>query len=388
MRYKLPQEMGKDEIQEMRGSLTNKNIEYNEPLRTPEEVKVDLPLGDQGVFTVFNARNDLENILSVDEYGKRKDDRLIAIVGPCSIHNTDEALDYARKLADLAEELDDRLMVVMRTYFEKPRTTIGWKGLLLDPYLDGSYKGRKHITVIDDGIDMARKLLIDLADIGLPTGTEVLGNLSYQFFDDLITWASVGARSTEHQGQRECGSGITIAMGYKNGTQGDLQIAYDAIEAARHPHTYHSMTESGRVSTIRSKGNPLAHLVLRGGNGKPNYHPEYVEEATNVLESKGYVPNIVVDCSHANSNKKYQNQMRVVKSVAQQIMDGTDSIRGVMLESFINEGNQSIPKDVQVGDNARERLKYGVSVTDQCLSLKDTEKALRVLYDAVGARIQ
>lgn len=336
------------------------NVASNETLITPEQLKREIPLTDEALGTVVNGRQVVRNILD------GKDHRLFVVVGPCSIHDIKAAHEYADRLKGLAAELSDTLFLVMRVYFEKPRTTVGWKGLINDPYLDDSFK-------IQDGLHIGRQLLRDLAEKGLPTATEALDPISPQYLQDLISWSAIGARTTESQTHREMASGLSSAVGFKNGTDGSLTVAINALQSVSSPHRFLGINQEGGVSIVTTKGNAYGHVVLRGGNGKPNYDSVSVAICEQELTKAGIRPNIMVDCSHANSNKDPALQPLVMDNVANQILEGNNSIVGLMVESHLGWGSQSIPKDL-------DQLKYGVSVTDACIDWDTTEKALRSMH--------
>lgn len=339
----------------------NLNIASNEPLITPEQLKQSLPLQGQAQDTVKAARETIFSILD------RKDPRLFVVVGPCSIHDVDAALDYAARLKELAAKVEDTLYIVMRVYFEKPRTSIGWKGLINDPHLDDSFK-------IEEGLRIGRKLLLDIAELGLPASTEALDPISPQYMQDLIAWSAIGARTTESQTHREMSSGLSSPVGFKNGTDGGLMVAINAMQSVSSPHRFLGISSEGQVSVVTTKGNPYAHVVLRGGSNGPNYDTVHVAQCETALEKGGVSQNIMIDCSHANSNKDPDVQPLVLKDISHQILEGNKSIIGVMLESHINHGNQSIPDDLS-------QLKYGVSVTDACMDWGTTEKAIMDMAD-------
>jgi len=340
-------------------AVDNVNVESQEILITPEQLKKDVPMSEQAAQSVANSRETIRNILD------GKDHRLFVVVGPCSIHDTDAAMDYAGKLQLLAEELKDTLFIVMRVYFEKPRTTVGWKGLINDPHLNDSFK-------IHEGLHIGRKLLLDIAQLGLPTSTEALDPISPQYMQDCIAWSAIGARTTESQTHREMASGLSSSVGFKNGTDGGLEVAMNAIQSASKPHRFLGINGEGQVAVIRTKGNPYAHVVLRGGSNGPNYDSVHINLTEQALEKAGAAKNIMVDCSHANSSKNPGLQPKVVDDVSNQITAGNRSIVGLMIESNINEGNQSIPSDLS-------ELAYGVSVTDGCIDWDTTAKTLRTL---------
>jgi 3-deoxy-7-phosphoheptulonate synthase len=336
------------------------NVASNETLITPAQLKREIPLSAAAHKTVAAGREVVRDILN------GRDHRLFVVIGPCSIHDIDAAHEYARRLKALAAEVSDTLYLVMRVYFEKPRTTVGWKGLINDPYLDDSFK-------IQDGLHIGRQLLLDLAEMGLPTATEALDPISPQYLQDLISWSAIGARTTESQTHREMASGLSSAVGFKNGTDGGLTVAINALQSVSNPHRFLGINQEGGVSIVTTKGNAYGHVVLRGGNGKPNYDSVSVAVCEQALEKAGIKANIMVDCSHANSNKDPALQPLVMENVANQILEGNQSIIGLMVESHLNWGSQSIPKDL--GD-----LQYGVSVTDACIDWASTEKTLRSMH--------
>ncbi|GIZ11771.1 phospho-2-dehydro-3-deoxyheptonate aldolase [Pseudomonas sp. NCCP-436] len=337
------------------------NVASNETLITPDELKREIPLTDAALKTVAHGRQVIRDILD------GKDHRLFVVVGPCSIHDIKAAHEYAKRLKVLAAELADSLFLVMRVYFEKPRTTVGWKGLINDPYLDDSFK-------IQDGLHIGRTLLRDLAEQGLPTATEALDPISPQYLQDLISWSAIGARTTESQTHREMASGLSSAVGFKNGTDGGLTVAINALQSVSSPHRFLGINQQGGVSIVTTKGNAYGHVVLRGGNGKPNYDSVSVAICEQELAKAGIRPNIMVDCSHANSNKDPSLQPLVMENVANQIVEGNQSIVGLMVESHLGWGNQPIPKNLS-------DLKYGVSITDACIDWETTEKSLRSMRD-------
>ena len=340
----------------MSAIIDNLNIASNEALITPGQLKTELPLEGIALDSVQLARQTIFSILN------RPDPRLFVVVGPCSIHDTEAALDYARRLKELADKVEDTLFIVMRVYFEKPRTSIGWKGLINDPYLDDSFR-------IEDGLRKGRKLLLDIVKLGLPTSTEALDPISPQYMQDVIAWSAIGARTTESQTHREMSSGLTSAVGFKNGTDGGLTVAVNAMQSVSSPHRFLGINAEGQVSIVSTKGNPYAHVVLRGGAKGPNYDTVHVALCEKALLDGGVSSNIMIDCSHENSSKDPDVQPLILKDISHQILEGNKSIVGVMLESNINHGNQSIPKDLS-------QLQYGVSVTDACMDWETTEKAL------------
>lgn len=337
------------------------NVASNETLITPDQLKREIPLTGTALKTVVHGRQVIRDILD------GKDHRLFVVVGPCSIHDIKAAHEYAKRLKALAAELSDSLFLVMRVYFEKPRTTVGWKGLINDPYLDDSFK-------IQDGLHIGRTLLRDLAEQGLPTATEALDPISPQYLQDLISWSAIGARTTESQTHREMASGLSSAVGFKNGTDGGLTVAINALQSVSNPHRFLGINQQGGVSIVTTKGNAYGHVVLRGGNGKPNYDSVSVAICEQELAKAGIRPNIMVDCSHANSNKDPALQPLVLENVANQIVEGNQSIVGLMVESHLGWGNQTIPKNLS-------DLKYGVSITDACIDWETTEKSLRNMRD-------
>ncbi len=332
------------------------NIVSQEILISPADIKTALPLSDSAKKVVTEGRETVRNIL------EGKDHRLIVVVGPCSIHDVEAAKDYANRLKALAEELSDTLFIVMRVYFEKPRTTVGWKGLINDPYLDDSFK-------IQEGLQIGRKLLLDISEMGLPTATEALDPISPQYVQDLISWSAIGARTTESQTHREMASGLPSAVGFKNGTDGGLTVAINALESVSSPHRFLGINMNGQVAITHTKGNPYGHVVLRGGNGKPNYDSVSIALCEQELQSAGVSTNIMVDCSHANSNKNHELQPLVMDNIANQIIEGNQSIIGIMIESNISAGNQKISSNL-------DDLTYGVSVTDACIDWETTERTL------------
>lgn len=332
------------------------NVLSQRVLITPHQLKGELPLSEAACQTVINGRQAVRDILD------RKDHRLFLVIGPCSIHDIEAAKDYAQRLKALSDQVSDTLLLVMRVYFEKPRTTIGWKGLINDPYLNDSFK-------IEDGLRIARRLLLDLAEMGLPTATEALDPISPQYIQDLISWSAIGARTTESQTHREMSSGLSSAVGFKNGTDGSLTVAINALHSVCSPHSFLGINDKGQVSVINTRGNAYAHIVLRGGGGKPNYDSVSVALAEKELEAAKVSKNIMVDCSHANSNKDPGLQPLVMENVTNQILEGNKSIVGLMVESNINWGAQKIPADLK-------DLKYGVSITDACIDWPTTETAV------------
>ncbi|MGB1949370.1 MAG: 3-deoxy-7-phosphoheptulonate synthase [Marinobacter sp.] len=341
--------------------LENLNVASQEPLITPEALKQEMPLSGAAAESVKNGRQAIYDIMD------GKDHRLFVVVGPCSIHDVEAAQDYAARLKKLADEVSDTLLIVMRVYFEKPRTTVGWKGLINDPHLNDTFD-------IEQGLHIGRRLLLDIAELGLPTATEALDPISPQYLQDTISWSAIGARTTESQTHREMSSGLSMAIGFKNGTDGSLDVAVNAMKSVSHPHSFLGIDQKGQVAVIRTKGNNYGHVVLRGGGGKPNYDSVSVALCEQALDKAGLRKSIMVDCSHANSSKDPAIQPLVMQDISHQILEGNQSIQGLMVESNINWGNQSIPENL-------EDLKYGVSVTDACIDWPTTEKAIRDMRD-------
>ena len=327
------------------------------PLLSPSALKALSPTPESVNDTVALARERVIRILN------QEDSRMLVVIGPCSIHDEKSALEYAERLGKLQRELADQMEIVMRVYFEKPRTTIGWKGLINDPHLDGSQD-------IETGLIIARKLLQQINGLGLPAATEFLDPIVPQYIANLVTWAAIGARTTESQTHREMASGLSMPVGLKNATDGSLQVAIDAMGATRHPHSFLGMNEDGVTSIVRTSGNPHAHVVLRGGRAMTNYDAASIKAAGDKLISEKLAPVLMVDCSHANSEKKFAKQEEVWRSVIEQRVGGTKSLVGLMVESHLNEGSQPIPK-------TKADLRYGVSITDSCVGWEATERMLR-----------
>ncbi|MGF1539075.1 MAG: 3-deoxy-7-phosphoheptulonate synthase [Pleurocapsa sp.] len=342
-------------------TILDVNIESSRALLTPVQLKNQLPLTEAAIATVLRGRQELQAIL------EGKDTRKFIIVGPCSIHDPEAARDYAQKLKALAERVKDKLLLVMRVYFEKPRTTIGWKGLINDPDLDDSFNMQK-------GLHTARNLLIKIAEIGLPAATEALDPITPQYLAELISWSAIGARTIESQTHREMASGLSMPVGFKNNTDGNFQVALNAIQSSRMPHNFLGLNLQGQVSTFKTKGNHYGHLILRGSDRASNFDAATVTRAEQKLQELNLPQNIVIDCSHGNSNKDHQLQAAVLEDILQQIADGNKSIVGMMLESNLSEGNQKIPQDLG-------QLKYGVSVTDKCISWSATENIILSAYE-------
>jgi 3-deoxy-7-phosphoheptulonate synthase len=339
---------------------SNLKIKSITPIIAPADLRQVFPLSDVGSEFVTTTREHIKNIL----HGR--DPRIMVVIGPCSIHDPKSALDYASRLAKLSEKVSDQLFPIMRVYFEKPRTTVGWKGLINDPDMNGTH-------LISKGLGIARDLLGRMIDLKLPVATEMLDPITPEYLADMLCWGAIGARTTESQTHRELASGLSFPIGFKNGTDGNLQIAIDAMIAARHPHSFLGINREGLTSIIQTTGNPDVQIVLRGGK-KPNYFPEDIQKTEELMKKNNLFPSIMVDCSHANSEKNHEKQPLVLENVVGQIIDGNQSISGVMIESFIEGGNQSIPKDLS-------QLKYGLSITDKCIDWVTTE---RILLEAHG----
>ena len=348
--------------------IENLNIISCTRLITPRELKERLPISERATQSVIHGRETLKQIL------EREDNRLFIVVGPCSIHDPKAAIVYGKRLKSLAEKVSDRLLLVMRVYFEKPRSTVGWKGLINDPHLNGSFE-------IEEGLHIARRLLLDLTELGLPLATEALDPISPQYIQDLISWSAIGARTTESQTHREMSSGLSCAVGFKNGTDGSLAVAINALKSVMHPHNFLGIDPDGQVSTVSTAGNRYGHIVLRGGNGKPNYDSVNMAICEQELQQAGVCPYIVVDCSHENSNKNPALQPLVAENVTNQILEGNDAIIGLMIESNINAGNQPIPENLA-------DLKYGVSITDGCIDWETTESTILDIHTALSRREQ
>jgi len=337
-------------------------IEKIRPLISPAILMEDLPLSEGASATVSGTRQALAHAIA------GRDDRFLVIVGPCSIHDVDAARDYARKLKVQADRLQADLLIVMRVYFEKPRTTVGWKGLINDPHLDGSF-------AINEGLRLGRSLLRDLAEMGLPTGCEFLDTITPQYLADLISWGAIGARTTESQVHRELASGLSVPVGFKNGTDGNVQIAIDAIQAARNAHHFLSVTKEGLSAIVATRGNPDCHIILRGANGAPNYYRDNVKRAVTSLTAAGLVGRVMVDCSHGNSRKDHRNQPQVATDLAEQLRSGSTSLIGAMIESHLEGGRQNCEPG--------KPLRYGQSITDACLGWDETVPVLEDLAKAV-----
>jgi len=343
--------------------VENLNIISCTRLITPRELKEQLPISEAARQSVIRGRDTIKQILD------REDKRLFIVVGPCSIHDPEAAIVYGKRLRELSDRVSGTMLLVMRVYFEKPRSTVGWKGLINDPHLNGSFE-------IEEGLHIARRLLLDLAELGLPLATEALDPISPQYIQDLISWSAIGARTTESQTHREMSSGLSCAVGFKNGTDGSLAVAINALKSVVHPHNFLGIDPDGHVSTVSTAGNRYGHIVLRGGNGKPNYDSVNMAICEQELQKAGVCPYIVVDCSHENSNKDPALQPLVAENVTNQILEGNDSIIGLMIESNINAGNQPIPENLA-------DLKYGVSITDGCIDWETTEATILEMHNAL-----
>src|SRR5881628_1977180 len=341
------------------------HVESIRPLLPPAILLEELPLSEQGSLVVGRTRKEVTRVL------RGEDDRLLVIVGPCSIHDPVAGLDYARRLKKLADELGHDLRIVMRVYFEKPRTTVGWKGLINDPHLDGSF-------AINEGLRLARRLLLDLVELGLPSGCEFLDPITPQFISDLVIWGAIGARTTESQVHRELASGLSMPVGFKNGTDGGVQIAIDAVRAARHPHQFLGVTEQGLCAIVATRGNPDCHVILRGGASGSNYDAVSVQKTTAALVDAGLPPRLMIDTSHGNSDKDYRRQPVAGRDIAEQVAHGEAAIFGVMMESFLVDGRQ------ELRDPAA--LRYGQSITDACMGWEMTVPVLTELARAVRSR--
>jgi 3-deoxy-7-phosphoheptulonate synthase len=330
-------------------------------LQAPNVIKADLLMTPTSTDTVISGRETIEKILT------REDPRMLVVVGPCSIHDVDAALEYAELLNKVRKDVEDQMCIVMRVYFEKPRTTVGWKGLINDPHLDGSYD-------IDFGLRSARKLLLQITDMGMPTATEFLDPIVPQYIADLVSWAAIGARTTESQTHREMASGLSMPVGFKNATDGSLQVALDAMSSARAAHSFLGIDQDGATSVVRTIGNTSGHVVLRGGRKMTNYDASSIEIALSELKKAGLPDVVMVDCSHANSEKQHRRQEEVWKDVISQRVAGNVGIAGLMVESYLDEGNQKFPQPL-------DQLKRGVSITDACINWETTERLLRSGHD-------
>ena len=359
-----------DAVVALNEPLSNTNILSESTLVTPAELRRRYPRSARATATVEAGRAAVNAILAGE------DTRLLAVVGPCSIHDTSAARDYAERLLALRERLADRIELVMRVYFEKPRTTVGWKGLINDPHLDDSFD-------IETGLARARELLVHLAELGLPTGTEALDPISPQYLSDLFSWAAIGARTTESQTHREMSSGLSTAVGFKNGTDGGLEVAINALQSAASPHAFLGIDGQGRATVLRTRGNRFGHVILRGGTSGPNHDSVNVALTERALEAAGLPTRIMIDCAHANADKDHTRQPLVARDVATQLAAGNDSIIGIMLESHLEAGNQKLPS---AADGGPEALRYGVSITDACVDWPTTETLLLELHGTLAER--
>ncbi|MCB1121939.1 MAG: 3-deoxy-7-phosphoheptulonate synthase [Verrucomicrobiae bacterium] len=346
--------------------VTDINVLTTVALPSPAEMRNRVPKSEAQAQFVSKVRQEINRIIFGD------DNRMLAVVGPCSIHDVEAGLEYATRLKKLAEKLSDRLLLVMRAYFEKPRTSLGWKGLIMDPDLDGTCN-------LEQGLEIARNFLSQLIDMGLPTATELLDPITPQYIGDFITWSAIGARTTESQTHRQMASGLSMPLGFKNSTDGTLTAAINAIKAASQEQTFLGINRDGLASAITTRGNPYCHLVVRGGTSGPNYAPEFIQDYENQLKNMGLIEAIMVDASHANSAKNHDNQPKVIDSVIEQIKEGNQSIIAVMIESNLKAGNQKFPQPL-------EDLQYGVSITDACIDWETTEDTLNRLYEGMGPR--
>jgi 3-deoxy-7-phosphoheptulonate synthase len=344
-------------------------IQELRPLISPAILMEDYPISEAASTTVANGRDEVGRLL------EGRDDRLLVVVGPCSIHDPDAALEYARRLAAARHALAADLCIVMRVYFEKPRTTVGWKGLINDPHLDNSFS-------INHGLRTARQFLLDVVALGLPAGSEFLDPITPQFYADLVSWGAIGARTSESQVHRELASGLSMPVGFKNGTDGNVQVAIDGIASSRHPHHFLSVTKQGVAAIVATMGNPQCHVILRGGQTGPNYSAEHVADVAERLDAQGLPARLMVDCSHANSGKRYERQPEVAADVAAQVAGGSQRVFGVMLESFLEDGRQDHDERVKGGGS----LVRGRSITDACMGWERTEPVLEGLAEAVRKR--
>ena len=342
------------------------NVLENKVLPKPGELLRDIPRTNSQSQLILQARKEIHRIIFGD------DTRLLLVVGPCSIHDTKAGLEYGQKLSDLAKDVSDQILLVMRVYFEKPRTSIGWKGLIMDPHLNNS-------ADIEAGLQKARNFLRDIIDLGLPTATELLDPITPQYIADLICWSAIGARTTESQTHRQMASGLSMPLGFKNGTDGNLDTAINAIRAASSPQTFLGINQDGQASAVTTQGNPNCHMVLRGGTHGPNYSAADIQKVENSLKEAKLTPSIMVDCSHENSGKKPEQQPAVFNEILSQITSGNTSIIGAMLESNLNGGNQSLPASL-------DELQYGVSITDGCINWESTEKLIRAAHSSLASR--
>ena len=341
--------------------IENLHISTIDPIISPIDLKKLEPVSEITSDFIEKSRNEISDIIN------HKDNRKLIIIGPCSIHDPKAALDYANRLSPLVKKYNDKLKIIMRVYFEKPRTNIGWKGLINDPDLNES-------ADIEKGLKSGRKLMLDILNLGIPTGSELLDPILPQYYADCICWASIGARTSESQTHREMASGLSMPIGFKNATDGNIEVAIHAIQAAQHPHSFIGVTQDGTIARVQSSGNPDAHLIVRGGSNGPNYSSVQMEEHSEKINESSISSGILVDCSHGNSRKKAENQHKVVNSVVNQIANGNNNILGLMIESFIEHGNQSIKSS---------SLEYGKSITDECIGWSESEELLEKIYNTL-----
>ncbi|MCK6601153.1 MAG: 3-deoxy-7-phosphoheptulonate synthase [Bacteroidetes bacterium] len=341
--------------------INNTHVKNYRKLITINDLRKKIPLSEKAEQTILRTRKEFFNNL------EGKDNRFVVITGPCSIHDTGAAIEYATRIKALHDRYADKLLIIMRVYFEKPRTAVGWKGLINDPHLNNS-------NDMETGLNLARKLLIDIAELGMPTATELLDPIIAAYIAELVTWVAIGARTTESQTHRQMASGLSAPVGFKNGTDGNLDVAINAIQSSMASHSFLSVDDDGICSIVQTAGNKYSHIVLRGGSGRPNYHMEDIEECENKIRERNFPLKIMVDCSHENSAKNFQKQALVVRDIIAQKKFGNQSIFGIMLESNLNPGNQKIPSDLS-------QLKYGVSLTDGCIGWGETEDLLGFIYE-------
>jgi len=341
--------------------INNTHVKNYRKLITINDLRKKIPLTEKAEQTILRTRQEFFNNL------EGKDNRFVVITGPCSIHDTGAAIEYATRIKALHDRYADKLLIIMRVYFEKPRTAVGWKGLINDPHLNNS-------NDMETGLNLARKLLIDIAELGMPTATELLDPIIAAYIAELVTWVAIGARTTESQTHRQMASGLSAPVGFKNGTDGNLDVAINAIQSSMASHSFLSVDDDGICSIVQTAGNKYSHIVLRGGSGRPNYHMEDIEECENKIRERNFPLKIMVDCSHENSAKNFQKQGLVVRDIIAQKKFGNQSIFGIMLESNLNPGNQKIPSDLS-------QLKYGVSLTDGCIGWGETEDLLGFIYE-------
>ncbi len=344
------------------------NVTATTELPSPVQLRAEIQKTPEQRAVVAESREAIHRIIFGD------DKRLLIVIGPCSIHDPEAGMEYARRLKSLADRVSDRMLLVMRVYFEKPRTTTGWKGLVMDPFLDGSYN-------ISEGLRIGRKLLGDVVSLGLPTATELLDPITPQYIADLICWSAIGARTAESQTHRQMASGLSMPLGFKNGTGGNIDLAINGVKAASQPQTFLGITQEGKAASVTTRGNPNCHIILRGGSNGPNYQAEYVSTARELLDREGLIPALMVDCSHANSSKDPSRQPEVFRDVVGQILAGEDSIIGAMIESNLVAGNQKFPQPIK-------ELTYGQSITDGCIDWETTEALLLEIHQALAPRFE